>query len=104
MMLFLWYMSLLVSIVTFVFGVINRSSLLMFISAVTFLPVALYFYGANIAHARTIFLIDRKKSESDWDKKLVISFCPNSFIVSYSIFYETAQSHYLNLPLKCCNE
>lgn len=46
-MLLLWYASLLVSILTFIFGMIKRSWMLMLLSMLTFLPISYYFYGSN---------------------------------------------------------
>ena len=48
-MLLLWYASFLASIITMVFGISRRSWLFMLISAITFLPIAYYFIGINIA-------------------------------------------------------
>jgi len=48
-MLLLWYASFSTSIITLVFGVSRRSWLFMLISAITLMPFAYYFFGANNA-------------------------------------------------------
>ena len=45
-MLFFWYLSFFVAILTFVFSLVDRSWKLMLISFTTSLPVAYYFLGA----------------------------------------------------------
>ncbi|MGG0655473.1 hypothetical protein [Rummeliibacillus pycnus] len=45
-MLLLWYTSFLISIIALIFGVFNRSWLLMLISTISFIPIAYYFSGA----------------------------------------------------------
>lgn len=47
-MLILWYASFLVSVVTGIYGISRRSWYYMVISAITFLPISLYFLGINI--------------------------------------------------------
>lgn len=54
-MLLLWYISFFVSIVTLVVGVINRSWILLFVSTITFTPIAYYFLGAVNAWKYTGF-------------------------------------------------
>jgi hypothetical protein len=44
---FLWQVSLGISIITFLFGLFKRSWVSMLISFVTFLPIAYYFLGAE---------------------------------------------------------
>ncbi|MFD1928416.1 hypothetical protein ACFSFY_10170 [Sporosarcina siberiensis] len=45
-MLLLWYASFIVFIATLGFGVINKSWILLLVSAITSTPIALYFIGA----------------------------------------------------------
>jgi Ca2+/Na+ antiporter len=46
LIIFLWRTSFVISILTFIIGLLHRSWLFMLISTVTFLPVAYYFLGA----------------------------------------------------------
>lgn len=46
-MLILWYASFIVSMVTMVYGISQRSWFFMLISAITFLPISYYFLGIN---------------------------------------------------------
>lgn len=46
-MLFLWYLSLLVSIVTLLVGIVRRSWVFLLFSTITFIPIASYFSGVN---------------------------------------------------------
>lgn len=46
-MLTLWYLSLVISIVSLGAGIIKKSWIFLLISAVSFIPVAWYFSGAN---------------------------------------------------------
>ncbi|CAM3206566.1 hypothetical protein FITA111629_09895 [Filibacter tadaridae] len=48
-MLLLWYASFLSSIITLAFGISSRSWTFMFLSTVTSIPIAYYFFGANNA-------------------------------------------------------
>jgi len=43
----LWQLSLLTSIICFVLGLIKKSWLFLFISTITFIPIALYFLAVN---------------------------------------------------------
>lgn len=45
----LWQASLVLSMLSFFFGLFTKSKLALFISFVLFLPIAYYFYGANNA-------------------------------------------------------
>lgn len=45
-MLFFWYLSFFIAILSFVFSLSNRSWKLMLLSFVTSLPIAYYFFGA----------------------------------------------------------
>lgn len=47
--LLLWYASILTSMITFAFGISERSWLYMLVSTTTLLPLAYYFLGANSA-------------------------------------------------------
>ncbi|WP_430787490.1 hypothetical protein VBD025_16600 [Virgibacillus flavescens] len=44
---FLWQVSFIVSIITFLYGIFKGSWVCLLISTVTFLPIAYYFNGAN---------------------------------------------------------
>lgn len=46
-MLFLWQLSLFISMVTLLLGIEKKSWLLLLMSTITFLPIAYYFAGAN---------------------------------------------------------
>ena len=48
-MLLLWQLSLFVSIVTLLVGVVKKSWVFLLISTITFIPIAYYFLGANNA-------------------------------------------------------
>ncbi|PKH08541.1 hypothetical protein [Planomicrobium sp. MB-3u-38] len=48
-MLTLWYLSLFVSIVFLLAGLLKRSWIFLLISTITFIPIAYYFSGANNA-------------------------------------------------------
>lgn len=43
----LWRISLVISMVTFLFGIVKRSWVLLLVSFLTFLPIAYYFIGAE---------------------------------------------------------
>ncbi|WP_044893190.1 hypothetical protein [Bacillus alveayuensis] len=47
LVVFLWQVSFVLSVITFLHGFYKKSWISMFISAITFLPAAYYFYGAN---------------------------------------------------------
>jgi len=58
----LWQISLVVSVITFLYGIFRKSWILMLISFITSIPVAYYFNGANngwrlIALTPILFLI-----------------------------------------------
>lgn len=46
-MLLFWYLSVFISALTFVYGVSQKSAFGFFMSAVTFLPISIYFAGMN---------------------------------------------------------
>ncbi|MBK3493541.1 hypothetical protein JFL43_01380 [Viridibacillus sp. YIM B01967] len=48
-MLFLWQLSLFVSIVALIVGSVKKSWVFLLISTITFIPIAYYFSGANNA-------------------------------------------------------
>jgi len=48
-MLLLWQLSLFVSILTLLVGVVKKSWVFLLISTITFMPIAYYFFGANNA-------------------------------------------------------
>ena len=48
-MLLLWQLSMFVSIVTLMVGIVKRSWVFLLISTITFIPIAYYFSGANNA-------------------------------------------------------
>lgn len=45
--LFLWQLSLFISMVTLILGIEKKSWILLLMSTITFLPIAYYFSGAN---------------------------------------------------------
>ena len=53
---FAWQMSFVISVVTFLYGIITTSWKSMIVSFITFLPIAYYFNGANNAYRMVAFI------------------------------------------------
>jgi hypothetical protein len=76
MIVFLWQVSLVMSLSAFLYSLLNRSWVSMLISFITFLPVAYYFSGA----------------ENEWR---LVAFIPIVLIMTTIIFWRMGRDHRL---------